>query len=51
MICHDCRYAGNSNAQGRYELAKQAHANCPGNTRCDCQHVVGRTAKAGLEPK
>jgi hypothetical protein len=51
MICGYCKYAGNQNAMGATELARVAHGQCQGGTRCDCQHVVGRSAKAGKEPK
>lgn len=51
MICVICRAAGNLNKEGptREGLVKDMHEKCDG--RCDCQHVVGRTAKAGREPK
>ena len=29
--------------------AREHHRNCPGGTRCDCQHVVGMVPEPGKE--
>ena len=62
MICQPCRDGAKWNIQWTLvpegersgfrsleQLAKNNHGKCDG--RCDCQHVVGRKAIAGREPK
>jgi hypothetical protein len=51
MICKPCREGGECNSGGYYLLALELHGKCKGETWCDCQHDVGRTARAGKEPK
>lgn len=61
MICDPCLEGGERNNratdavhESRDRLLNQAamfHGRCKGGTWCDCQHVVGRTVKAGREPK
>jgi hypothetical protein len=60
MICKACQAGGAWNKRhveaygakpdsAYLKTAKYGHAGCDGH--CDCQHVVGRTAKAEGQPK
>jgi hypothetical protein len=40
MIEVKCRTAATAARAGDIALAKRLHAQCPGGTWCDCQHVV-----------
>jgi len=42
VICQDCRAAGRLLAASAVDADYLAdmHAQCPGGTRCDCQHVT-----------
>lgn len=64
MICGDCQEAGKFNAaalkpqprmpkgsEGLLIQAQMWHNKCKGGTWCDCQHVVGQKAIAGLEAR
>jgi hypothetical protein len=51
MICKACKEAGEANAGNYFMFAAELHSQCKGDTWCCCQHVVGRSAKAGREPK
>ena len=47
MICYPCKDGAILMRLGRREAADKAHANCHGDTHCDCQH---RTSGSALNP-